>query len=46
MIVLTSFMEYKPNNLNMVGHSTVYSTDKIEDDKEEVEGAVIVGGGE
>ena len=36
----------KPEELKKVGHSTVYRTDELEEDKEEVEGTVLGYGGE
>ena len=35
-----------PEKLKMVQHSTVYRTDKLEEDKEEVEGTVHFDGGD
>ena len=39
-------MGSKPNKLKKVQHSTVYRTEESEEDKEEVEGTVLGGGGE
>ena len=36
----------KPDKLKKLGDSTLYRTDKSEEDKEEVEGTVLGGGGE
>ena len=38
-------MGSKPNKLKKVQHSTVYRTEESEEDKEEVEGTVLGGGG-
>ena len=40
------WMGSKPDKLKNVQHSTVYRTDKSEEDKEEVEGAVLGDGGD
>ena len=40
------WMGVKPEKLMKVQHSTVYRTDKSEEDKEEVEGAVLGDGGD
>ena len=39
------WMGGKPGKLNKVQHSTVYRTDELEEDKEEVEGTVLGDGG-
>ena len=40
------WMGCKPEKLKMVQHSTVYRTDKLEEDKEEIEGKVDFDGGD
>ena len=40
------WMGGKPEKLKKVGHRNVYRIEKLEEDKEEVEGAVLEDGGE